>query len=50
MNLYHDLTCYKRANRHVETAPVWLSIITWIGASAVTGAIWYVLAILIFSF
>ena len=50
MNLYHDLTCYKRANQHHETAPVWLSIATWLGACVVTVATWLGLGMLILTF
>ena len=50
MNLYHDLTCYKRANRHQETAPRWVHLLTWLGAVAVTVATWLGLAMLVMTF
>ena len=50
MNLYHDLTCYKRTNVHVRPCPSWVHVLTWLGAVAVTAAAWLGLAILIMTF
>ena len=49
-NLYHDLTCYKRANVPVRPCPSYVHILTWLGAVAVTVGTWLGLVILMFTF